>query len=41
MMAGKAEWIAGVRNRWMIRGSRLAPRTILAAVARRLNSSVP
>jgi len=41
MMAGKAEWIAGARNRWMIRGSRLAHRTILAAVARRLNSSVP
>ena len=40
MMAGKAEWIAGARNRWMIRGTRLAPRTILAEVARRLNSRV-
>lgn len=40
MMAGKAEWIAGARNRWMIRGTGLVPRTILAAVARRLNSSV-
>jgi len=40
MMAGKAEWVAGARNRWMIRGTRLAPRTILAEVARRLNSNV-
>jgi short-subunit dehydrogenase len=40
MMAGKAEAIAGARNRWMILGTRLAPRTVLAAVARRLNSSV-
>ena len=40
MMAGKTEWIAGARNRWMIRGTRLAPRTMLAAIARRLNSSV-
>jgi short-subunit dehydrogenase len=40
MMAGKPEVIAGARNRWMIRGARLAPRTLLAALARRLNSSV-
>jgi short-subunit dehydrogenase len=39
MMAGKAEVIAGARNRWMIRGTRLAPRTMLAAIAQRLNSS--
>jgi short-subunit dehydrogenase len=39
MMAGKPEWIAGARNRWMIRGTRVAPRTMLAAIARRLNSS--
>jgi short-subunit dehydrogenase len=37
MMAGKAEVIAGARNRWMIRGTRLAPRTMLAGIARRLN----
>jgi short-subunit dehydrogenase len=40
MMAGKTEWIAGARNRWMIRGTRLAPRTMLAGIARRLNSGV-
>jgi short-subunit dehydrogenase len=39
MMAGKTEVIAGARNRWMMRGARLAPRTMLAAVTRRLNSS--
>jgi len=39
MMAGKTEVIAGARNRWMMRGARLAPRSILAAVTRRLNSS--
>jgi short-subunit dehydrogenase len=39
MLAGKPEWIAGARNRWMIRGTRVAPRTMLAAIARRLNSS--
>ncbi|HEY2011975.1 MAG TPA: SDR family oxidoreductase [Bryobacteraceae bacterium] len=38
MMAGKAEVIAGARNRWMMLGTRLAPRTMLAAVTRRLNS---
>jgi short-subunit dehydrogenase len=40
MMAGKAEVIAGARNRWMILGTRLAPRSWLAKLARRLNSSV-
>lgn len=40
MIAGKAEWIAGARNRWMIRGTRLAPRTMLAQFVRKLNSSV-
>jgi uncharacterized protein len=39
MMAGKPEVIAGARNRWMILGTRLAPRTLLAALTRRLNSS--
>jgi hypothetical protein len=37
MMAGKAEVIAGGRNRWMIWGTRFAPRTMLAGIARRLN----
>jgi short-subunit dehydrogenase len=40
MMAGKTEVIAGARNRWMILGTRLAPRTMLAAITRRLNSSL-
>ena len=39
MLAGKAEHIAGARNRWMMLGTRLAPRTLLAEIARRLNSS--
>jgi len=39
MMAGKTEVIAGARNRWMMRGARLAPRAMLAAMTRRLNSS--
>jgi uncharacterized protein len=39
MMAGKAEVIAGARNRWMILLTRLAPRSMLAGIARRLNSS--
>jgi len=39
MMEGKTEAIAGARNRWMMRGARLAPRSLLAAVTRRLNSS--
>jgi len=38
MMAGKAEVIAGARNRWMMRGVRLVPRTVVADVTRRLNS---
>jgi len=40
MLAGRAECIAGARNRWMMRGARLIPRTRLAEVARGLNSSV-
>jgi short-subunit dehydrogenase len=40
MMAGRAEVIAGSRNRIMILGARLAPRSLLAALARRLNSTV-
>ncbi len=39
MMAGKTEVIAGARNRWMMLGTRLAPRNMLARVTRRLNSS--
>jgi uncharacterized protein len=39
MMAGKPEVIAGWRNRWMIWGARLAPRRMLAGIARRLNST--
>lgn len=39
MMAGKPEVIAGARNRWMILLTRLAPRKMLAGIARRLNSS--
>ena len=38
MMAGQPEVIAGARNRWMILSTRLAPRTMLAAMAKRLNS---
>jgi uncharacterized protein len=38
MMAGRAEIIAGSRNRWMIWGARFAPRRMLAGIARRLNS---
>jgi short-subunit dehydrogenase len=37
MMAGKAEVISGARNRWMILSTRLAPRTMLAGIARGLN----
>jgi short-subunit dehydrogenase len=40
MMAGRPEVIAGTRNRWMILLTRLAPRSMLARLARRLNSSV-
>jgi short-subunit dehydrogenase len=39
MMAGKAEVISGARNRWMMLGVRLAPRTMLAGIARGLNSN--
>jgi len=39
MLAGRPEVIAGARNRWMILLSRLAPRTMLASIAKRLNSS--
>ena len=38
MMAGQPEVIAGARNRWMVLSMRLAPRTLLAAMAKRLNS---
>jgi uncharacterized protein len=37
MMAGKSSVIAGARNRWMIRGTRLVPRSFLAAETRKLN----
>ncbi|HWB85887.1 MAG TPA: SDR family oxidoreductase [Bryobacteraceae bacterium] len=40
MMAGNPSVIAGARNRWMIRGTRLAPRGMLAGMTRRLNSGV-
>ena len=39
MMAGKPEVIAGARNRWMILSTRLAPRSMLARITRRLNTS--
>ena len=39
MLAGKAEIIAGGRNRRMILGTRIAPRTLLARLTRRLNSN--
>ena len=38
MMQGKVQEIAGARNRWMMRGARLAPRTMVAQVTRRLNA---
>jgi uncharacterized protein len=37
MMAGKSSVIAGARNRWMIRGTRLVPRSFVAARTRKLN----
>jgi short-subunit dehydrogenase len=37
MMDGKVEVIAGARNRWMVRGSRLLPGARLAPVTRKLN----
>jgi hypothetical protein len=39
MMAGKVEVISGLRNRWMMLGTRFAPRTMLAGIARRLNTN--
>ena len=41
MMAGKAEVIAGAGNRWSIFLARFAPRTMLAELAKRLNSNQP
>jgi uncharacterized protein len=38
MMAGKPEIIAGSRNRWLVWGMRFAPRRMLTAAAKRLNS---
>lgn len=38
MTKGKPEVISGARNRWMMLGTRLAPRTMLAGIARGLNS---
>jgi short-subunit dehydrogenase len=40
MRAGKTEVIAGARNRWMMWGTRFAPRGILTRVTARLNSPV-
>jgi short-subunit dehydrogenase len=37
MMAGKSSVIAGARNRWMIRGTRLVPRSFAASQTRKLN----
>ena len=37
MMAAKSSVIAGARNRWMIRGTRLVPRSFVAAQTRKLN----
>ncbi len=37
MMAGKPEVIAGLRNRWMIWGTRFAPRSMLTGIGKRLN----
>ncbi len=39
MMAGKPEVITGSRNRWMIWGTRFAPRSMLAGIAKKLNSA--
>jgi uncharacterized protein len=38
MMRGRRAVIAGTRNRWMMAGTRLAPRAAVAGVVRRLNS---
>ena len=37
MMAGKTQVIAGARNRWLMRGVRIAPRGMVADFTRRLN----
>lgn len=37
MMAGKSSVIAGARNRWMMRGVRLVPRSFAAAQAGKMN----
>jgi hypothetical protein len=39
MMAGKPEVIAGARNRWMIWGTRFAPRRMLTRITKGLNSA--
>lgn len=39
MMAGKPEVIAGSRNRWMMWGTRFAPRRMLTRVTKRLNAT--
>jgi short-subunit dehydrogenase len=39
MMTGKPEIIAGSRNRWLIWGSRFAPRRMLTSMTKRLNSA--
>jgi len=39
MLEGRPEIIAGARNRWMMLLTRLAPRTMLARLTRRSNSS--
>jgi uncharacterized protein len=39
MMAGKPEIIAGARNRWMIWGTRFAPRRMLTAMTKKLNGA--
>jgi hypothetical protein len=38
MMRGRTVAIAGARNRWLMRGSRLAPRGMVAGMVRRMNS---
>ena len=37
MMAGRSSVVAGARNRWMIRGTRLVPRSFVAAQTRKMN----
>jgi hypothetical protein len=37
MIAGKTHVIAGMRNRWLMRGVRFAPRGMVAEFTRRLN----